>query len=118
MLYKYSATEKKKVERNIKKMCSVAKVYVHSCRVARKTYHEAVGLHYVMFIPALSGQGTPEQCDKWLALADSLKVVGTYAQTELGHGQSFSLMGYVHSDPQGDTSLLSEPGLISSKLIS
>lgn len=75
-----------------KNMYSVAKMCVHSCRVAKKAPHEAFGLHYLMFIPTLSNLCTPEQRDKWLPLASSFKVVGTYAQTEMGHGQSFSFL--------------------------
>lgn len=72
-------------------MPGVAKVFVHSCRVAQKGRHEPFGLQYSMFIPMLSAQCTPEQRRKWLPLCRSIKVLGTYAQTELGHGQSFSL---------------------------
>lgn len=40
-----------------------------------------------MFIPTLEQQGTEEQKAKWLSLAYQEKIIGTYAQTELGHGQ-------------------------------
>ncbi|XP_058460944.1 probable peroxisomal acyl-coenzyme A oxidase 1 isoform X2 [Malaya genurostris] len=43
-------------------------------------------LHFVMFIPAIIGQGTPEQQAKWLDKALNCEILGTYAQTELGHG--------------------------------
>ncbi|XP_046742450.1 probable peroxisomal acyl-coenzyme A oxidase 1 isoform X2 [Diprion similis] len=43
-------------------------------------------LHYVMFIPALMGQGTVEQQGYWISKAWSCSIIGTYAQTELGHG--------------------------------
>ncbi|XP_022795234.1 peroxisomal acyl-coenzyme A oxidase 1-like [Stylophora pistillata] len=43
-------------------------------------------LHKGMFIPTLKGQGTKEQKAKWLPLAESLQIIGTYAQTEIGHG--------------------------------
>ncbi len=43
-------------------------------------------LHFGMFIPTLMGQGTDEQQAHWLPQALSLKMVGTYAQTEMGHG--------------------------------
>ena len=33
------------------------------------------------------GQGTEEQKAKWLPLAESNQIIGTYAQTELGHGK-------------------------------
>lgn len=39
-----------------------------------------------MFIPSIEKQGTKEQRDKWLPLARSLQLIGTYAQTEMGHG--------------------------------
>ncbi len=44
------------------------------------------GLNFAMFIPTLEKQASPEQKEKWLKKARELKIVGTYAQTELGHG--------------------------------
>ncbi|XP_048103261.1 peroxisomal acyl-coenzyme A oxidase 1 isoform X2 [Alosa alosa] len=49
-------------------------------------HHEAVGLHYAMFLPTLQSQCDAQQRKKWLPLAESFKAIGTYAQTELGHG--------------------------------
>ena len=43
-------------------------------------------LHIGMFIPSILSQGTEEQQAKWLPLCMDLKLIGTYAQTELGHG--------------------------------
>lgn len=45
-----------------------------------------IGLHVGMFIPTILGQGTDEQQKKWIPLARQYKIIGTYAQTELGHG--------------------------------
>ena len=45
-----------------------------------------LALHFVMFIPTLMGQGTMEQIGEVLGRAWDLDLVGTYAQTELGHG--------------------------------
>ena len=39
-----------------------------------------------MFIPAIKYLGTDKQVKKWLPLAESHAIIGTYAQTELGHG--------------------------------
>ena len=39
-----------------------------------------------MFIPTLLSQATPEQQSDWLPKAMKLELIGTYAQTELGHG--------------------------------
>jgi len=43
-------------------------------------------LHIGMFIPTIMGQGTPEQQAYWMPRCMQLSVIGTYAQTELGHG--------------------------------
>ncbi|GBF98378.1 peroxisomal acyl-coenzyme A oxidase [Raphidocelis subcapitata] len=43
-------------------------------------------LHIGMFIPTIMSQGDAEQQAKWMPLCTSLQVIGTYAQTELGHG--------------------------------
>ncbi len=43
-----------------------------------------------MFLPTLQGQASDEQRDKWLPLAFGNVIVGTYAQTELGHGKVYS----------------------------
>lgn len=39
-----------------------------------------------MFIPALMGLATEDQQAKWLPDALEMKIIGSYAQTELGHG--------------------------------
>lgn len=59
-----------------------------SLSIANGSHHEALGLHFVMFLPTLYSQCDPQQSRKWIPLAESFQVVGTYAQTEMGHGQS------------------------------
>ncbi|XP_037621620.1 peroxisomal acyl-coenzyme A oxidase 1 isoform X3 [Sebastes umbrosus] len=54
--------------------------------LAKGSYHEAMGIHFSMFLPTLYNQCDPQQSKKWLPLVDSAQVLGTYAQTELGHG--------------------------------
>ncbi|KAL2087220.1 hypothetical protein ACEWY4_018279 [Coilia grayii] len=54
--------------------------------VFRGLHHEAFGLHFVMFMPTLQSQCDAQQRKKWLPLAESFKALGTYAQTEMGHG--------------------------------
>lgn len=39
-----------------------------------------LALQFVMFIPALMGQGTEEQQAEWLPKAYRLNIIGTYAQ--------------------------------------
>ncbi|KAL4713910.1 hypothetical protein ACJJTC_015564 [Scirpophaga incertulas] len=45
-------------------------------------------LHSGMFVPTIAGQSTPEQKEEWLEKAMSMEIIGTYAQTELGHGSN------------------------------
>ena len=43
-------------------------------------------LQTAMFLPTLSNQLTKEQEEKWLLKAEKYQIMGTYAQTEMGHG--------------------------------
>lgn len=43
-------------------------------------------LHASMFISTIKTQGTPEQIQKWVPKCETYEIIGTYAQTELGHG--------------------------------
>ena len=54
--------------------------------------HESspLALHWGMFLPTLESQCTPEQKERWLQKARNLEIVGTYAQTEMGHGTFIS----------------------------
>ena len=57
-------------------------------RIVRELLDEPCGvdLHLGMFIPTIQGQGDAEQQKAWLPLCYNLSIIGTYAQTELGHG--------------------------------
>ena len=44
--------------------------------------------HYALFVQTLLAQGTPEQHREWLNKALNLEIIGTYGQTELGHGSN------------------------------
>ncbi|XP_031842870.1 acyl-coenzyme A oxidase 1 isoform X2 [Nomia melanderi] len=43
-------------------------------------------LHYAMFLPAIMGQGNLKQQEYWISRSWDGNIIGTYAQTELGHG--------------------------------
>ncbi|KAM7491188.1 hypothetical protein LguiA_034109 [Lonicera macranthoides] len=73
-------------------------------------------LHWGMFVPAIEGQGTDEQKEKWLPLAYKMQIIGCYAQTELGHGSNVQgLETTATFDPQTDEFVLHSPTLTSSK---
>ncbi|KAK6262862.1 hypothetical protein QUC31_008678 [Theobroma cacao] len=73
-------------------------------------------LHWGMFIPAIKGQGTEEQQQKWLPVAYKMQIIGCYAQTELGHGSNVQgLETTATFDPQTDEFVIHSPTLTSSK---
>uniref|UniRef100_A0A2P2JJU2 Acyl-coenzyme A oxidase n=1 Tax=Rhizophora mucronata TaxID=61149 RepID=A0A2P2JJU2_RHIMU len=73
-------------------------------------------LHWGMFVPAIKGQGTDEQQQKWLPLAYKMQIIGCYAQTELGHGSNVQgLETTATFDPETDEFVIHSPTLTSSK---
>ncbi|CAL0311649.1 unnamed protein product [Lupinus luteus] len=73
-------------------------------------------LHWGMFVPAIKGQGTDEQQQQWLPLANKMQIIGCYAQTELGHGSNVQgLETTATFDHKTDEFVLNSPTLTSSK---
>lgn len=73
-------------------------------------------LHMGMFIPSLLAHATPEQQAKWLPPSLALEIVGTYAQTELGHGTFVrGLETVAVFDPDTDEFIVHSPTLTSTK---
>lgn len=73
-------------------------------------------LHYVMFIPTLLGQGTIEQQAEWINKAWNCDILGTYAQTELGHGTFIrGLETQATYDPKTEEFVLNSPTLTAYK---
>ena len=73
-------------------------------------------LHWGMFVPTIRGQATEEQKEEWLPLAMEMKTVGTYAQTELGHGTFLrGLETTATFDPDTDEFIVHSPTLTSTK---
>ncbi|KAL6056203.1 Acyl-coenzyme A oxidase (Acyl-CoA oxidase) [Balamuthia mandrillaris] len=46
------------------------------------------GLNDVAFVPFVRSQGTEEQIQKWAVPAENYEIIGSYSQTELGHGSN------------------------------
>lgn len=79
-------------------------------------YDFALSLHHTMFIPALERLATDEQKAKWLPLAQSYQIIGTYAQTELGHGTNLLALETTATYDRGtDQFVLNSPRLSSMK---
>ncbi|VVC41119.1 Acyl-coenzyme A oxidase, N-terminal,Acyl-CoA oxidase/dehydrogenase, central domain,Acyl-CoA [Cinara cedri] len=73
-------------------------------------------VHYLMFIPTLMSQGTSEQQAEWVGQAFSNQILGTYAQTELGHGTFIrGLETTCTYDPATEEFILNSPTLTSYK---
>lgn len=74
------------------------------------------GLHASMFLVTLREQGTPEQHELFLKKAEAYKIIGCYAQTELGHGSNVrGLETTATWNPEDKTFILHSPHLTSSK---
>ncbi|KAL4217668.1 Peroxisomal acyl-coenzyme A oxidase 1 [Mactra antiquata] len=75
-----------------------------------------LGLHQIMFMPTLEKQGTKEQQEKYLVPARQYKIIGTYAQTELGHGTFIrGLETTATYDPKTEEFVINSPTLSSTK---
>ncbi len=69
-----------------------------------------------MFIPTLLSQASPDQQAEWLPKALGLKLIGTYAQTELGHGTFVrGLQTTATYDPDTQQFILHTPTLTATK---
>jgi len=73
-------------------------------------------VHETVFIPCLMTQCDDEQLAHWLPLATEYRMIGAYAQTELGHGSNIrgieTTATYV---PDTDEFELHSPTLTSTK---
>uniref|UniRef100_A0A3Q3XE96 Acyl-coenzyme A oxidase n=1 Tax=Mola mola TaxID=94237 RepID=A0A3Q3XE96_MOLML len=88
----------------------------HYKNIAMGNHHEAMGLQFAMFLPTLYSQCNPQQARKWIPLAESFRVVGTYAQTELGHGTHLrGLETTATYDPATQEFVLNSPTISSIK---
>lgn len=73
-------------------------------------------LHLTMFICTLEAMCNEEQAKNWLPLAKDFRILGTYAQTELGHGSNVSrLETEAVFDEKTDEWVLNTPSLTARK---
>mmetsp|Transcript_321 Transcript_321/g.982 ORF Transcript_321/g.982 Transcript_321/m.982 type:complete len:584 (-) Transcript_321:126-1877(-) len=73
-------------------------------------------LHIGMWIPTLEAMCTAEQRERWLSPSRSFQIIGTYAQTELGHGSNLrGLQTTATYDKESESFILHTPTLTASK---
>jgi acyl-CoA oxidase len=72
--------------------------------------------HFGLFLGTILMQATPAQQKEWVKRAMNLEIVGTYAQTELGHGSNVrGLETTAEYDAKTDTFVVDSPTLTSMK---
>uniref|UniRef100_A0A8C3SCX7 Acyl-coenzyme A oxidase n=1 Tax=Chelydra serpentina TaxID=8475 RepID=A0A8C3SCX7_CHESE len=85
-------------------------------RTCQGCFVEPLGLHFSMFTNTLQNQCTVAQQDKWLPLTYGLQIIGTYAQTEMGHGTHLrGLETTATYDPATQEFILNSPTVTSIK---
>jgi len=73
-------------------------------------------LHQGMFIPTITNLGSEKQVAHWIPLAQSYKILGCYAQTELGHGSDVQNLELVAVfDKESDCFIFNSPTLTATK---
>ncbi|XP_058284753.1 peroxisomal acyl-coenzyme A oxidase 1 [Hylobates moloch] len=77
---------------------------------------EPLDLHLGMFLPTLLHQATAEQQERFFMPAWNLEIIGTYAQTEMGHGTHLrGLETTATYDPETQEFILNSPTVTSIK---
>jgi acyl-CoA oxidase len=85
-------------------------------RADNLTSSSPFGHKAVLFEPAMEHNGTEEQKAQWLPLARSGKILGTYTQTELGHGSFVrGIETTATFDPDSDEFVVHSPTISSTK---
>ncbi|MCP9257787.1 Acyl-coenzyme A oxidase [Dirofilaria immitis] len=113
-----------RVENNARKVVAMtdkasfidqADMFEEGFLIMGRDFH-AMSLHYTMFIPTIQGQANDDQVDYWLPLALTRGIIGTYAQTELGHGTNISKLETTATyDEKTDEFVLHTPSVSATK---
>eukprot|EP00921_Rhytidocystis_pertsovi_P008302 GHVQ01013612.1.p1 GENE.GHVQ01013612.1~~GHVQ01013612.1.p1 ORF type:complete len:751 (-),score=81.28 GHVQ01013612.1:452-2704(-) len=75
-----------------------------------------IHVHLAMFVPTIQNMSDEEQKREWLPAATNFTILGTYAQTELGHGSNVAgLETIADFDQKTDEWILSTPTLTATK---
>ncbi|XP_060803917.1 probable peroxisomal acyl-coenzyme A oxidase 1 isoform X2 [Amyelois transitella] len=97
-------------------MEKVRSSFRHTVQTAVFKDNSPFSVHLSMFIPAILGQCNDVQREYWLPKAQNMEIIGTYAQTELGHGTFIrGLETTATYDPVTEEFILHSPTLTSYK---
>ena len=73
-------------------------------------------MHYMMFQTLLQMLSTEEQYQKWVPLSQDLRILGCYAQTEIGHGSDVAgLETTATYDIESDEFIIHTPSITATK---
>eukprot|EP00347_Sterkiella_histriomuscorum_P017806 403347919 len=73
-------------------------------------------LSFSMFNLVVTNLSTPEQCQKWRSLLTTYRIMGCYAQTELGHGSNVAALETTATlDKTTDEFVINSPSITSTK---
>lgn len=65
---------------------AVAEAFWYVMSLYDPSWATRIGVHFGLFFSAIQGQGTEEQIQKYQSDVQSMKILGCFAMTELGHG--------------------------------
>eukprot|EP00357_Protocruzia_adherens_P016876 CAMPEP_0115016846 /NCGR_PEP_ID=MMETSP0216-20121206/27721_1 /TAXON_ID=223996 /ORGANISM="Protocruzia adherens, Strain Boccale" /LENGTH=720 /DNA_ID=CAMNT_0002387463 /DNA_START=39 /DNA_END=2201 /DNA_ORIENTATION=+ len=93
----YEGSREERVKKSISEFIRVHKDYAPTFKPSREdvaimtensVWGGPLSIHYSIFVPTLKNLATEEQQSWWVPRAEAFQIIGSYAQTELGHGSN------------------------------
>jgi len=122
---KFNWSRAKMLEEHVKLFIEVHKKWVGKIKPSRedisymlqhKITFGAMNMHFSLFMPTIQGMASDEQNNWWYERCLHFKMIGCYAQTELGHGSNVrGLETIAEYDKETEEFVLNTPTLKSMK---